>query len=196
MASFWKRVFPSFAALVVQRVQIWHQVTVVILDQLLMLRWELLIFGAICPSLDKSHFLSPFVITGGTLATPSLPAPPVSPNASAAATTLIYKLWEISTAWYHAVSSWTVRRCQSHVPSLQLACLYTCSVLQQRYLTFNSNYTFIVTKPQSLNILAQFFLQKQSKTCNTCRTALSLRLHMPPEKKKWHGTRSYGLPVF
>lgn len=97
MASFWKRVFPSFAALVVWRVQNWHQVTGISLDQLLMLHLELLIFGAIFPSLDKSHFLSPFVITGGTLATPSLPTPPESPNAPAAATALIYKLWEIST---------------------------------------------------------------------------------------------------
>jgi len=78
MASFWKRVFPSFAALVAWRVHIWHQKTVVILDHLeLTLRWELLIFGAVFPVLDKSHFHSPFVVTGGTLATPSLPAPPV-----------------------------------------------------------------------------------------------------------------------
>lgn len=180
IASFWKSVFPSFAAVVVRRVQIWHQVTVVIVDQPLVLCWELLIFGATLSSFDKSHFLSPHVITACTVATLSLPAPPVSPNASAAATTPIYKLWEISTVWYCAVSLWTVRRCQSHAPSLQLTCLHTCSALQQTYLTFNSNYTFIVTKPQSLDIVAQFLLQK---TLNMCRAALSLRPYVTWEKE-------------
>lgn len=78
MASFWKRASKfsrSFAALVMWRVQVWHQVTVVVLGQLLTLHWELLTFGAVFPSLEKSHFFSPPVTTG---ATPSLPAPSVA----------------------------------------------------------------------------------------------------------------------
>lgn len=51
----------------------------------------------------------------------------------------------------------------SHAPSLQLACLCTCSALKQAHLTFNCNYTLLVTKPQSQDILAEFLLQKQSK---------------------------------
>lgn len=116
--------------------------------------------------------------------TPSLPTPPESPNAPAAATALIYKLWEISTVLSTDTMLFdTVRRCQPQAPSLQLTRLYTCCALQQTYLTFNSNYTFKVTKPQSLGILAQFFLQKQSRTWDTCRAALSLRFHFTWEKE-------------
>lgn len=50
----------------------------------------------------------------------------------------------------------------SHAPSLQPACLCTCSALKQAHLTFDSNYTFLVTRTQSQDILVEFLLQKQS----------------------------------
>lgn len=109
-------------------------------DQLLTWRRESLISGTILPSFDKSHVVSAIVITGDAVATPLLP---VSPNAAAAARAVVSKLWGTSAVRYREETS--VTRSQ-----LQLTCLYTRRALQQADLTFNSNYTFGVTKPQSL----------------------------------------------
>lgn len=171
------------------RVQVWHQVSVVVLGQLLALHWELLTFGAVYPSLEKSHFLSPLVTTG---ATPSLPDPSVASCTSCCYNSHLQIVGCINTMLFLCEQWEDV----SHAPSLQPACLCTCSALKQAHLTFNSNYTLIVTKPHSQDILAEFFLQKQSKMSYMCRAALCLRLHMSPEKKNWPGTRSYSVPVF
>lgn len=135
----------------------WHQVTVLSVGQLLTLHWELLTFGAVFPFLGKTHLLlSPLVTTG---ATPSLPAPSTARCISTCYNSHLQIVGCSNTVLFLCEQLEDV----SHAPSLQPACLCTCSASKQAHLTFNSNYTLLVTKPQCWDILAVFFLQKQSK---------------------------------
>lgn len=135
----------------------------------------------------RVSLLSPLVIMGGTPAAPSLPAPGATKCISSCCSSHLQIVRNISSVIPCCFSMNSVGRCRSHAPSWQMACLYTRSALQQACLTFNSNYMFIVTKPQSLDILAQCYLQKQSKTWHMCRSALSLKLHVSLEKYSWLG---------
>lgn len=137
------------------RVQIWQQVTVVSVGQVLTLHWELLTLDVFL-SLVRSLFLSLLVTAG---ATPSLPAPSFARCTSSCCSSHLQIVGCSNTMLFLCEQLEDV----SHAPSLQPACLCTCSALKQAHLTFNSNYTLLVTKPQSQDILAEFFLQKQSK---------------------------------
>lgn len=138
------------------RVQVWQQVTVVTVGQVLTLHCELLTLGAVFLSLAGSLFLSLLVTTG---ATPSLPAPSLARCISSCCSSHLQIVGCSNTILFLCEQLEDV----SHAPSLQPACLCTCSALKQAHLTFNSNYTLLVTKPQSQDILAEFLSQKQSK---------------------------------
>lgn len=138
------------------RVQVWHQVTVVSVGQLLILHWELLTFGAVFPSLVMSHLLSSLVTTG---ATPSPPAPSTARGMGSCYNSHLQIVGYSNTMLFLNEQLEYV----SHAPSLQPACLCPCSALKQAHLTFKSNFTLLVTKLQRQDILAVFLLQKQSK---------------------------------
>lgn len=130
----------------------------------------------------RVSLLSPLVIMGGTPTAPSLPAPCATTCISSCCSSHLQIVRNISLVIACCSSMSSVSRCQSHAPSWQMACLYACTALQRASLTFTSNYMFIVTKSQSLGILAQCYLRKQSKTGHMCRSALSLKLHVSLEK--------------
>lgn len=119
---------------------------------------------------------------GGTPVTPLLPSRSITECISSCYSSHLQTVRNISSlipCWFSVNS-----RCQSHAPSLQTACLYTCSSLQQTYVTFNSNYMFIVAKPQNLGIfLAQYCLQKQSKTWHVQNFSLAEIPHFTWEKE-------------
>lgn len=92
-----------------------------------------------------SLFLSLLVTTG---ATPSLPAPSLARCISSCCSSHLQIVGCSNTMLFLCEQLEDV----SHAPSLQPACLCTCSALKQAHLTFNSNYTLLVTKPQSQDI--------------------------------------------